>query len=271
MQKNTSINLSKRLLQYGVLSAAALGAVDASGQIVYTDVTPDEVLNLGDEFIVDFTGAGTEFAVRNATGLTNGNAALVFPSSGGAFVGLSSSSFQYPNLLANGDAIDATSGYTSTGIRGDLNYYGCAYSNSQWCGDVNDGYLGVSFTFNGNTHYGWIRLDTDVNGDDLITVKDFAFNSTPDEAINAGQTSLGIDEFSSNPVKIVALNKSISLSNLSQATEYSVMDISGKTIMNGTTNGNSYVIDANAISNGIYIIELSDSNSNSVIRKKIVL
>lgn len=270
MHKNTSINLSKRLLQYGALSAAALGVADASGQIVYTDVTPDEVLNLGDAFIVDLTGAGSEFDFRNPSGLGGGNAAIVYPSSGGAFVGFTSGNFDYPGLLAEGDAIDATDTFTTLGERGDLNYYGCAYSNSQWCGDVTDGYLGVSFTFNGNTHYGWIRLDTDVNGDNLITIKDYAFNSTPDEAINAGQT-LGVDQLSSNPVKIVALNKSISLSNLTQATEYSVMDISGKTIMNGTTNGNSYIINANDISNGIYIIELSDNNSNSVIRKKIVL
>jgi len=270
MQKNTSSNLSKRLLQYGALSAAALGAVDASGQIVYTDVTPDAVINVGETFIVDLTAAGTEFEFSNPDGLNNGNAAVVFPSSGGAFLGMTAAGFQYPNLLANGDAIAATGTYTDAGIRGDLNYYGCAYSNSQWCGAVTDGYIGVSFVFSGNTHYGWVRLNTDVNGSNLITVKDFAYNSTPGEAINAGQT-LGVDEFSSNPIKIVALNKSIGLYNLTQVTEYNVLDISGKTIMNGTTNGDSYVIEANAIANGIYIIELSGSDSNAVIRKKIVL
>ena len=190
MKKTISEKLSKRLLQYGALSAAALGVADASGQVVYTDIDPDQVLNVGDEFAMDLNVDGlTNATVNNPDGLANGNAAIVFPSSGGAFVGFTAGGYEYPALLSEGDIIDSAAGFTTPGVRGDLNYYGCAYSNSQWCNTVVDGYLGLRFDdiINGTTHYGWIRMDTDVNGTNIITVKDFAINATADEGIAAGR------------------------------------------------------------------------------------
>jgi hypothetical protein len=187
-----------------------------------------------------------------------------------AFVGVQGavySSFYYPSNLTSGAAIDATSPVI-TDNRGDLNFNSCAYSSSQFCGG-NDGFIGFKFIVGANTHYGWARIQVAADASSMI-IKDYAYNSTPDGAINAGQT-LGVDEFSNNVIKVVALNKSIGLYNLTEATEYKVMDISGKSVLNGTTNGDSYVIETNGIANGIYIIELSDSNSNSVVRKKIVL
>lgn len=53
MKKNTSTKLAKRLAKYGALSAAVLGVADASGQVTYTDVSPDLVLELGEVFDVD--------------------------------------------------------------------------------------------------------------------------------------------------------------------------------------------------------------------------
>lgn len=270
MQKTTSSKLSKRLLQYGALSASALGAVDASGQIVYTDVNPDEVLIVGEEFIVDMTGGGTEFTVNNPDALTNGNAAIIFPSSGGAFVGVTAGGFEYPALLAAGEVIDGTAGFTAVGERGDLNYYGCAYANSEWCGDVNDGYLGVTFTFSGNTHYGWIRLDTDVGGTNEIVVKDFAYNSVADEAIEAGQT-LGLEESSINNIRIVTLNNSITMHNLPENTNFNLFSTSGQSVLKGSTNGSTYVVEAYSMATGVYVLELNDIATNAVIRKKIVL
>ena len=166
MSKITKKNLSKRLLQYGALTSAVLGVSDAAGQIVYVDVEPDAIIAVGETFSTDFDEDGFEdVSVANPADLANGFAAVVFPSSGGAFVGFTAGAYQYPALLNEGDIIDDASGYTEVGARGDLNYYGCAYSNSQWCDTVVDGYLGVKFNnlLGGTDHYGWIRMDTDVN------------------------------------------------------------------------------------------------------------
>lgn len=267
MKKTTSKELSKRLLQYSAMSAAALGVAEANGQIVYTDIA-DQVLNVGDMYDADLTGSGNVFTINNPAGLAGGNAAIVFPSSGGAFVGFSAYGFQYPLLMAPGDDIDAASGYTNTGIRGDLNYYGCAYSNSQWCGAVTDGYLGVSFQFSGNTHYGWIRLDTDVNGTNVIVVKDFAYNSVPGELIEAGQT-LHLDEYEYNRIehKFSNQTKKLTLDSQTVLTSLTVYNILGQEAMRVVLNSNHSETDMSELQAGVYIARIvGDNNASKTIK-----
>jgi len=72
-------------------------------------------------------------------------------------------------------------------------------------------------------------------------------------------------------VKIIALNKSIALYNLPETTNYKLYSMTGQSVLNGKIENDTHVIEANSISSGVYIIELEDSNSKAVIRKKIVL
>lgn len=267
---NHSNKLSKQLARYGALSLAIAGVAEASGQIVYTDVDPDFVGALQDSFLVDFNSDGvTDAGIVQDSFTPPGGAPIqvlaALPNTGNGIVANIISSFSYAVNVPLGTPI--SSGNTF-GDRGDM-CQGPGYPASNFCATTADGYIGVKFAAGANTHYGWVRIGPASSPLNFI-VKDYAFNATPGAPINAGQT-LGVDEFSSNPVKIVASDKTISLSNLTETTEYRVMDISGKTIMNGSTNGTSYVINANAVSNGIYVIELSERDSNSVIRKKIVL
>ena len=262
MKKITSKKLSKRLLQYGALSAAALGVADASGQVVYTDIDPDQVLNVGDEFAMDLLDVGlVNFTVNNPDGLAGGNAAIVFPSSGGAFAGFTAGSYQYPALLAEGDVIDSAAGFTAAGARGDLNYYGCAYSNSQWCETVVDGYLGIRFDnlVGGTTHYGWIRMDTDVNGTNLITVKDFAINATPDEGIAAGEGGvLGVNDNSFEGFSyFIDANDILTLkasTNLENVVLYNVV---GQEVISQKLSNTSETINLSNFTSGLYIVTVT--------------
>ena len=62
MKKITQKKLSQRLVRYGALTAAIAGVADASGQIIYTDITPDYsggantdyALDLNNDGIIDF-------------------------------------------------------------------------------------------------------------------------------------------------------------------------------------------------------------------------
>lgn len=271
MKKITSKNLSNRLLQYGALSAAALGVADASGQIVYTDIDPDQVLNVGDEFAMDLLANGNiNFTVNNPDGLAGGNAAIVFPSSGGAFVGITASSYQYPALLAEGDIIDNAAGFTTPGDRGDLNYYGCAYSNSQWCNTVVDGYLGIRFNnlVGGTTHYGWIRLDTDVNGSNLITVKDYAINATPDEGIAAGDDGgLGLGENSFEGFSYaVNANHHLTLKASANLNNVVLYNIVGQEVLSQKLSNTVETIDLSNLTTGVYLATVSIEGQTKTIK-----
>tara|TARA_R100000935_G_scaffold18503_1_gene35783 strand:+ start:2024 stop:2842 length:819 start_codon:yes stop_codon:yes gene_type:complete len=259
MKKNTSKELSKRLLRYGALSAAVLGVANASGQVVYTDVDPDAVLDLADTFSIDFVGDATErVQISNPDGLAGGRAALAFPSAGGAFVGFTSGGFEYPSLLADGDVIDGTT-LTTDGVRGDLNYYGCAYSNSQWCDDITDGYLGVKFTFDGNTHYGWVRMDTDVGGDDLITVKGYAFESTPDTPIAAGDEGeiIGVQDQLFANFDFFVNNEQLNLSAANAMDQVTVYTILGQQVADQKLSGTNETVNISALSTGVYVAKVS--------------
>ncbi len=264
MKKNTSKKLTKRLAQYGALSAAVLGVADASGQVTYTDINPDIVLDLGDTFEVDFTGAVPEGNVQisNPADLAGGTAALAFPSSGGALVGFTAGGYEYPNVLVDGDVIDGDSGYTAVGVRGDLNYYGCAYSNSQWCDFVEDGILGVSFVFNGNTHYGWVRMDTDVGADDVITVKGFAFEATPDTAIIAGDEGvLGNNDNNLNGFAQFVVDGQLNLKANTAMSSVTVFDVSGKQVIAQNLTSTNAQVNLSGLNTGVYIAKVSIGSS----------
>lgn len=68
--------------------------------------------------------------------------------------------------------------------------------NSQLAGkwaDVNNKFLGVRFVDGSNVFYGWVRLE--VKGPNIeITVKDFAYNTQPNQPIIAGEGILPIAE-----------------------------------------------------------------------------
>lgn len=268
MKKNTSKNFSKKLLKYGALSAAIAGVADVNGQIVYTD-------------IADFTGGGavdynldlnndmtSDFLIDASS--NNSSVFAVFlrsSTSGNSFLG-SQPGYTYPFAMNSGDTI--SSGQTGWYDVGTLNYVSCynGAGSSNWCG-VTDKFLGLRFNVGGNTHYGWARLDVSASGDSF-TIKDYAYNSTPGAAINAGQTLSTNDNQLTN-IRIAAVNNTIAISNLSIETEFSIFDMTGKSVMNGNINDHTYTIEANSLSTGIYILELNDINSDAVIRKKVIL
>jgi hypothetical protein len=270
MKKITSQKLSKRLAQYGAMSAAVMAGADANGQVVYTDVDPDVTLQIGDVFSLDFEGDTFEdLSINNPDGLAGGNAAIVFPSSGGALAGFTSGGYEYPLLMAQGDVIDAATGFTTTGVRGDLNYYGCAYSNSQWCGDVTDGYLGVRFInlTAGTTHYGWVRLDTDVNGDNLMTVKDYAFEATPDTAIEAGdQGSLGVTDSAFGAFEYHTSDNALHLSSATMMDQVVLHNVVGQEVARQQINATSATVSMDRLSAGVYIATISAEGQTKSIK-----
>ncbi len=263
MKKSTF--LSKQLTKYGALTAAIVGVTDANGQsIVYTDIIPDFNGGVDENYFLDINNDGTnDFRVYTvgtyvyAGPLATGNSIL------GSGVG-----FAYPFALSSGAEISsgATSWFNNSNQS--LNYSSCSAGN--WC-NVTDKYLGLRFNISGNTHYGWAQLDVSSNGNSWV-VKGYAYHDTPNTSILAGKKSLSIEDISSiQDVKIVSLNKRIELYNLNGTIDYRLISLDGKSVLNGVILERDYIIEANSMSNGVYVIELTDTNSNTVIRKKVIL
>jgi hypothetical protein len=61
-------------------------------------------------------------------------------------------------------------------------------STGKWL-NVQNRYLGLQFSINGKTHYGWARLTVTLTGGIVGTLTGYAYETVPNKRILAGQTS----------------------------------------------------------------------------------
>lgn len=268
MKKTTSRNLSKRLTQYGSLSAAIAGIANINAQAGYTD-PPDIFVQQDGMFSAEIDFNDDSVFELKFYQLSGYAAIWANADYSAEILGSTNPPDVYPYVLMQSDAISNQSNWRS-GTFQKLNYYSNLLGN--WAGET-EKFLGVRFRIGALIHYGWLRLTVSANAADGIWIHDYYFNPTANQPVQAGQFApLGVEENTISKVKIVALNKTIALFNLPQATDYSVYTMTGKLALDGKiTNSSKYSIEANTLSSGIYIIELRDLNSNAVVRKKIVL
>ncbi|KRP08550.1 MAG: hypothetical protein ABR95_03340 [Sphingobacteriales bacterium BACL12 MAG-120813-bin55] len=217
MEKRYKLSANKKLAAYSAMAGAFIvaGAGSASGQIVYTDIDPDETYGAdGDIFELDLNGDGVVdlalqkvFATTAATfsygtltfpGTLQYNHIYAIPATGNGLQGsYGAYGFAYAYALDGGATIGAGEDFVSTGgsLVFSLAYNvelapgsfasGNFFSDGNWFGGQTDKYLGIRFDAAGNEHYGWLRMD--VASDNIeFTVKDYAFEATPETDIDAG-------------------------------------------------------------------------------------
>ncbi len=206
MKKSTSLNKTK-LSSYTAFAGAIVAGSAANAQVTYTDVNPDVVADSLNPYAIDFNGDNTPdlaFGVQHLSGS--------FSQQGQAFT--YEGAFAYavlPAGLAVVNPADTTTAVLDCGVSvaqaspfgtssGAILGYAALISPinypvavGPWLG-VADKYLGFKFTVGANTHYGWARLSVAANAE-TITIKEYAFNATPDGAINTCQTA-GIENVS---------------------------------------------------------------------------
>jgi hypothetical protein len=176
---------------------------------------------------------------------------------GGAFVGVAAGNYQYPQLLFPGDEIDTSSTRTDAGVRGDLNFYGCAYSNSEFCGVEEDVYLGLVFDFQGNSHFGWVHMDfiTDA-ASGTYTVKGFAFDATPEATVIAGET-LGTDDPVFNGFAQFVSDNQLNLKANTVMSSAAIYDITGKQVITQNLSTTNAQVNLAGLNTGVYIARVT--------------
>ena len=271
--KRTTHNLSNRLLQYGALTAAVSGIPDASGQTInYVDMQDGG--GPGVVVVLDLNGdAQGDFNIRNVYYLYNyayyRSYLGIWPGLGNAVLGSEANSLIYPFALDEGAMISSGNSNWKSNFFYQTLIWSYCYSNSNWCG-VTDKYLGLRFDdLSANTYYGWARLD--VNAANDWTIKDYAFVFPPGTPIKAGEgRPLDIEDHLLSKSKIVVSNQNIKLFNLPEITNYKLYNLTGQSLLEGKTENNTEVIDVSSMSSGVYIVELENVSSKSILRKKIV-
>jgi hypothetical protein len=271
MKKTTHKNLSERLVKYGALSVAITGMTEANGQIVHSGPIDlggtDYIIDLNGDMINDFKIIFNSSV--NALGFQQ------YGSLNGA-LGSIYGPYQYPFALSSSAIISSSQSSWMNGSFQIMNWNSCAFPNDLWC-DGTDKFIGLKLyvdggpgTSNDKTYYGWARVNVPLDPSGWM-IKDFAYNSTPDAPITAGQTVLGINDKELNKIKVVSLNKSIGLYNLPVTAQYNIYNMTGQEVLKGSTNERDFVIEVPTLASGVYILVLGDTNTNVVFRKKVVL
>ncbi|MEO6347608.1 MAG: hypothetical protein ABIO60_06830, partial [Aquaticitalea sp.] len=215
------------------LFALTLISLFANSQIVYTDIVPDFTSeNVGDFYNMDLNNDGTvDFSLKsiNSSELigmeANANGVNAMAATGGPFdpyiIPLEENA-----VIANPSDYYDTNGFLPLGICNNIPSF-CTYD---W-GGMMDKYLGLRVLINGQTHYGWARMDVATNTQ--WTIKDYAYQATPNTPILAGQMVLGVEEIDFAMVKVSVANQTISIFNLPNRTEYNLYAINGQKILHG--------------------------------------
>ncbi len=266
--------LQEKLRRYAA-SAAVIGTgiAGASAQIVYTDIvdfnmddTPDAGgftvvgLDLDNDMTNDFL-----IACRDTTaGGTRTRYTLVAPASSANRVnGEMPSAYNYALAMDNGNMIDNTVNWIAATCTMAYNVDSANPYSENWNG-VTDKYLGLEFQTAGTTYYGWCRLDVQAIGD-VLTIKDYAYNSTAATGIAAGDMgSADVNEYTlDNLVHFINQTNNTVLVKVNGNLEgglVNVISMTGQTVSTGAVVNNTYTVDMNGLQAGIYMINVTFGN-----------
>ncbi len=248
-------NLTKKLLLAGLLASTTA----LHSQIVYVDI-PDATPTFIDfnsdgnpEFNVGYAGVSIDYYNYGQANNIHALDAIHWDVPAGV-------NFNFP--------INATNNWDGMG---DASLDGWGQGNATL--PVNtDKYLAVRFNLTNlgaNVYYGWIRISIDAAG--TVTYKDYAYNSTPNTQILAGdkgalytqEVQLSKLKLYPNPVK-----ENLFISDNAKVASYKILTFAGQMIQTGEVHNNK--IDFSQLPKGNYFIELLDAKKNKVSSQKII-
>lgn len=264
-----------------LLFALMLLSSSIYSQISYTDFMPDVTLTgfvqaspNGDTMLIDFNNDGNheyELTIANNAGLK--------------FAYIQSGQNNPPNNeihapssreitpMGNNDTINSSISWETVNGGNLILMTDLAGTTSGSWVSVADAFVGCKFKIGTNTHYGWIRLGISLNNDSLM-IKSMAYNTLPDACVIPGDTttfscipsSTSLTEQEKVASAEVYPNPSddkITVTHtLTDQNNFSIIDLTGKVVLNRTNYLSGREVDMSNLKSGIYLYSLTDGESN---------
>lgn len=267
--------MKTRTLFYSFLISSAFG-YQANAQIIHNPLDPDEVIDIivgtGNNVKMDLDGDSQDdvlFVYTNypSFGIWNIGITQIDTSDVKIEILYDASippsqigDYYAKQLIANAD-ISATALYTNDYPQiGDI--YNANFTNQT------GKYIGFRLVSGSDFQYGWMSVELSGTGDYTFTIKEFAYQSTPNTAIKAGETStVGIvyHDFSENhmsfypnPAKDVIRLKS---SKDSQLDLVNVYNLEGQLIKTWNYVSMPTELDMSFLRSGTYLIQARSDNN----------
>lgn len=147
-------------------------------------------------------------------------------------------------------------------------------STGYWAGET-DKYLALKLIVGTNTYYGWARLDL-IPTSTSFTIKDYAYESTPNACIQSGQNRLSVNDDTVKNIISIFPNPFITsttiqaVSNLKNAT-LTIYNSYGQTLKQIKNNsGKTISLLRNNLPSGVYFIRLTEEDKIIAVEKIII-
>jgi hypothetical protein len=265
---NTKTSSLKPLSTLCALLILFFVSTSLHAQIVYTDI-PDATPNA--TFSLDLNNDGNVDFMLYFGGSAGTAGVLCSPEQNNAYAGNVVGSDYFAWALESSASIcDSLDTWYGTNYPGTL---GLGSSTGYWPG-ATDRYLALKLIVGANTYFGWVRIDV-VPTSTSFTVKDYAYNSTPNACIQAGQTTLGLTHVNENTFSIfpnpftssATIQTSGNLSNAS----LTIFNAYGQTIKQmKNISGHTITFSRENLPNGLYFFQLTDENKIIAIEKVLI-
>lgn len=236
-------------------------------QISYTDIpdaTPNATfpLDLNNDSIDDFV------IQMGAT-----DKIVCFPQNDNAYAGVFDGANYFPWALTSNTSIcDTLSSWYGPNNPGFLAF---SSSSGNWIGQT-DKYLALKLNVGTNTYYGWVRLDV-VATATSFTVKDYAYESTPNTCIVTGEIPLGIAENSTENYLSIAPNPFNDVTTIRTVGDFSagtltIYDVFGQVLSNQVMSSDETItFSREHLPSGIYYVILTAANKVIGIEKLVLI
>lgn len=236
-------------------------------QVIYTDIpdaTPNATypLDLNNDNIVDFL---IQFDL--------GDKVMCKPQNNNAYAGEFIGGVYLPLALSSAINICDSLMTWFDSINPGTMAWGTNTGN--WVG-ATDKYLALKLIVGPSTYFGWARLDVEPTSSSF-TIKDYAYHSSPNTCIEAGQSVLGIDDiaiqniFTVFPNPIVSSTTIETMGNLKNAT-FTIYDSFGQTVRQVyNVSGQSVTLSRESLPSGLYFLGLKEENKIYPVEKLMII
>jgi hypothetical protein len=283
--------LSKKIAAFIVM--AMMFTAGANAQIFYMDINPDTSiirtrLNLRGHYSIghnmDINNDGIlDLKFTLITSIITGG----FPPSSPGYVAgtikvtplngsaILTGSSGYPAKLNLNDSISASANWSTTPnqlIADNKLISSTTVKIGNW-NTATDGFLGLRFITGGQTHYCYIRMNAEVFSSGanaaILTMKDFAYNSIPNQPILVGDMGTGPSSIKENALASAILlfpnpassHVTIDLGHYNQQANVTITDINGKIIYVAKESATQQiVVNTSALNEGIYLIRVQSDD-----------
>ena len=283
--------LKNKILKYSALTSSVIALpFDSNAQIIYQDINPDNVVTgLNDQDTINLNLDGiNELIFMTSEANFNGSFAsgpyigqnYINYVNGGFVGGLNNTEMQVNGLnevltLNSNDPINNSQNFynifpymLTLGVKSTIVAQSASFSSTSYQGNwpnIDDKFLGLKFSIGSNTHFGWVRLSVTADCDSII-LKDYAYNNSPNQGIQAGQTIINSIEENSTEANIHYYQNSLYIKRENHSVEQlEIYSLDGKLIFEKQLDSTFDTISMNEIPKGIYLVKVGNSVKKVII------